>query len=330
MYDDDQDALAAEYVLGTLGGDEREQAKALLAIDAGFAAVVRAWERRLGELNVMVEAVEPPAKAWDKIKGAISGIAPSEDIQLPVIEDTKDTSVAAAFPSFTPTPEASPPPPPTPAAPVQTPTYAPQPSILPPQSAEIRIERSADVIYLARRVKRWRRMTALMTALAACLVLFIAAAQYAPNLMPAPWRMPRLFEVAKAPTAAQTAGPLVAVLQQEPGAPAFLLSVDLQTRTLTVRRVSAPKEANRNYELWMVSKSLPAPRSLGVVGIDEFTQRPLPANYDPDTVNAATYAVSLEPAGGSPSGVPTGPVLFKGNLFQSVPAPAPASAPKPK
>jgi anti-sigma-K factor RskA len=326
MYDDDQDALAAEYVLGTLGADEREQAKALLAIDAGFAAVVRAWERRLGELNVMVEAVEPPAKTWDKIKASVSGVEQSEDIQLPLIEDTKETSVAAAFPSFTPSPE------PTPAqkATASAPAYAPQPSILPPQSAEVRVERTADVIYLARRVRRWRRMTLLMTTLAACLALFIATAQFVPNLIPSPWRIPRLFETAKTLTPAETAGPLVAVLKQEPGAPAFLLSINLQTRTLTVRRISAPKETNRNYELWLVSNKFPAPRSLGVVGIDEFTQRPLPANYDPDTVDSATYAVSLEPAGGSPSGVPTGPVLFKGNLFQSIPAPKPAPAPRAK
>ena len=71
MYDDDRDALAAEYVLGTLAADEREQAEALLAIDPGFAEIVRLWERRLGELNVMVEAVEPPAEVWDKIKAEI-------------------------------------------------------------------------------------------------------------------------------------------------------------------------------------------------------------------------------------------------------------------
>jgi anti-sigma-K factor RskA len=56
MYDDAQDALAAEYVLGTLSADEREHAEALLTLDPGFAASVRMWERRLGELNVMVEA----------------------------------------------------------------------------------------------------------------------------------------------------------------------------------------------------------------------------------------------------------------------------------
>ena len=74
MYDDDRDALAAEYVLGTLSAEEREQAEALLAIDHGFAETVRLWEHRLGELNVMVEAVEPPADLWERIKGDIGGI----------------------------------------------------------------------------------------------------------------------------------------------------------------------------------------------------------------------------------------------------------------
>ena len=41
MYDDAQDALAAEYVLGTLSADEREHAEALMTLDPGFAASVR-------------------------------------------------------------------------------------------------------------------------------------------------------------------------------------------------------------------------------------------------------------------------------------------------
>ena len=48
MYDDDRDALAAEYVLGTLSADERTQAETLMAIDPAFDAVVRQWEKRLG------------------------------------------------------------------------------------------------------------------------------------------------------------------------------------------------------------------------------------------------------------------------------------------
>ena len=44
---DEQELLAAEYVLGTLDAEERARARALVAMDPGFAAIVRAWERRL-------------------------------------------------------------------------------------------------------------------------------------------------------------------------------------------------------------------------------------------------------------------------------------------
>ena len=93
-----------------------------------------------------------------------------------------------------------------------------------------------------------------------------------------------------------------------------------------MRRISAKPEAGKSYELWLISSRFPAPRSLGVVGNDEFTQRVFSGNYDADTLRAATYAVSLEPANGSPSGVPTGPVLFTGKAVDALPAPSP---PKP-
>src|SRR5215469_5013920 len=52
---DTPEMLAAEYVLGTLGTDERQQAEALLARDSAFARLVHDWERRLGELHAMVQ-----------------------------------------------------------------------------------------------------------------------------------------------------------------------------------------------------------------------------------------------------------------------------------
>src|ERR1700683_4140712 len=73
MSDEEQDTLAAEYVLGTLSPEEREHAEALLSFDPGFESAVRQWERRLGELNVMVEAVEPPPDVWDRIKTEVDG-----------------------------------------------------------------------------------------------------------------------------------------------------------------------------------------------------------------------------------------------------------------
>ncbi len=83
LSDDDLDALAAEYVLGTLDLDERGRARMLLGADPNFAANVRVWERRLGELHLMVEAVEPGAAVWQEVKARIGGVAPSSDIVLP-------------------------------------------------------------------------------------------------------------------------------------------------------------------------------------------------------------------------------------------------------
>ena len=350
IYDDAQDALAAEYVLGTLSADEREHAEALLTLDPGFAASVRMWERRLGELNVMVEAVEPPPELWDKIKAELGTVAPSSET-LPAAPALAMPEPPVDTPPATP-PAESPPlnmadepgtdsipiPPPvgqlpdtlsdsiaaslakTLAEPAEERTdRAMAPPVIPPE-VEPKLERSANVVQLARRVSRWRRMTVVMGAIAALLALYIGLAQVAPGLVPLG---PRSQVVAQAPAPAQLGARLVAVLQQEPTAPAFLLTVDPQSRTLIVRRVSATPEAGRSYELWLISSQFPAPRSLGVVGNDEFTQRPIPGNFDVGTLRAASYAVSLEPSGGSPSGVPTGPVLFTGKIVESVPTAAP-------
>jgi anti-sigma-K factor RskA len=190
-------------------------------------------------------------------------------------------------------------------------------------------EHDADIIRLRKRVGRWRGFTFAFGAIAALLAAYIAVSRVAPGLLPAQLRGAGASLIAR--TEPPERGPvdrLVAVLQQQPIAPAFLLTVDTQQRTVVVRRVSAAQESGRSYELWLMNgRSLP-PRSLGVVGADEFTQRPLPASIDLDTLRSATFAVSLEPAGGSPSGAPTGPVLFTGKAVDSLPAPPPPTTPK--
>jgi anti-sigma-K factor RskA len=350
MYDDDRDALAAEYVLGTLSADEREQADAMLLVDPGFAEIVRVWERRLGELNVMVEAVEPPADVWDRIKTGIGhdgprgylageadfaamgesapltppepavGIAPeasaemtsepepdllSESQDLDLIgppRDLDDQAVIAALASSLLPPEPSP---------EQAKTPPPEP----PAAAPPKVQRSADVIYLSREARRWRGFTVAMSAIAALLAIYIGVEQFAPGIIPLSRQSPTAVASQAKPSAAR----LVAVLQQEPTAPAFLLTVELQSRTLTVRRLTAAPDADRSYELWLTPNKSASPHSLGLVGTDEFTTRPIPADFDAGALRAASYAISLEPAGGSTKGVPTGPILFTGTMVESLP-----------
>jgi anti-sigma-K factor RskA len=66
----DRDMLAAEYVLGTLEGDEAQEAARLLRVDPAFAAAVRAWEARLAPLADTVAPVAPPPELWGRIAAA--------------------------------------------------------------------------------------------------------------------------------------------------------------------------------------------------------------------------------------------------------------------
>ena len=106
--------------------------------------------------------------------------------------------------------------------------------------------------------------------------------------------------------------------------PAFILTVDGATKNFTVRKVGAAAEPGKSFELWLISDKLPRPRSLGVIGGGDFTARPVLGSYDADTINAATYAVTVEQAGGSPDGNPHSTPIFTGKLVEAVPAAAPA------
>jgi anti-sigma-K factor RskA len=293
---DDRDVRAAEYVLGTLDPDERAEAQALIGSDAQFVALVRKWERRIGELNVLVAPVEPPAETWDRIKARIAASAPPP--AAPPVEAAPAIEVPVAKVAKI--------------EPIEESRRPPDPVAEPA---------GAEVIDLTRRVQRWRRIAATIGALAAVLVSFVVARDYRPDLLPAPIRPKPVIQIVERPVEVPSPRPAqyVAVLQKDASSPGFLLTFDLDRRSLVARRVGAEKPAGKSYELWLISDKFSGPKSLGLIGSDEFTVRPEPAGYDPVTLNAATYAVSVEPQGGSPSGAPTGPVIYTGKLVQVTP-----------
>jgi len=72
-YDDPQllDALAREYVLGTLLARPRARFARVLSFSLGARRAVAAWERRLAPLAAAVRPMEPPAAAWPAIEAAL-------------------------------------------------------------------------------------------------------------------------------------------------------------------------------------------------------------------------------------------------------------------
>lgn len=289
-YSEDHIALAAEYALGTLDADERTLVETMMAGDQDFTALVAAWEQKLGVLNQMVGSVEPRPEVWQKIRAA-AGLS---ETQAPMV-----------------LPEAPPPM-------VASPTPA------------VAATDSSNVILLSNRARRWRQVATLTTAIAAALVAMIAVGIYRPDMLPDQLRPKPRTQVVAIRTPAAPAAPdaqYVAVLQKDGGSPAFILTIDGATRNFTVRRIGAAAEPGKSFELWLISDKLPQPRSLGVIGAGDFTARQVLASYDAETVKAATYAVTIEQAGGSPDGKPTSTPVFAGKLIETVPpAAAPASS----
>lgn len=116
-------------------------------------------------------------------------------------------------------------------------------------------------------------------------------------------------------TPAPQAPPLVIVLQANPDAAAtmnasFVASLSSDGRSLVLRPVNVPAiEATRAFELWAVPAQ-GAPRSLGLVS----ASGGVTLQRADLLANTAAFAVSLEPAGGSPTGAPSGPIVSLGRV----------------
>ena len=107
----------------------------------------------------------------------------------------------------------------------------------------------------------------------------------------------------------------VAILQKDAASPAFAITVNLDTLEFTARPVEATAPPGKAYELWLIDPKVGAPRSLGVIAADSATRGASLAQYERAVVEDATYAVTVEPPGGSPTGQPSGPPVFVGKLI---------------
>jgi anti-sigma-K factor RskA len=80
-----------------------------------------------------------------------------------------------------------------------------------------------------------------------------------------------------------------------------------------VRRVDLAPGSEQAHELWALpAEKGGAPKSLGLIPAGDKGNIRLVAAADQSLRNVPALAISLEPTGGSKTGLPTGPVLASG------------------
>jgi anti-sigma-K factor RskA len=151
-----------------------------------------------------------------------------------------------------------------------------------------------DLTALRAGLARWRAAAAGASALAAALAAALAFVVVTrPNL-------PHQY---------------VAVLQKSADQPAFAMTVDLDKQEFSVRPIAAAPPQGKSYQLWIIAPQLGAPRSLGLLDANAVSPERSLSGVDAATAQGATYAVTLEPEGGSPTGQPTSAPILVGKLI---------------
>ena len=108
---------------------------------------------------------------------------------------------------------------------------------------------------------------------------------------------------------------LAASMASTDAAKAVLITATYDPARGEVILTPAAKDASRGLtpELWIIVGN-DKPQSLGVIDLHDPQAHRVPDAMRSKLTGGATLAISLEPAGGSPTGQPTGPVVAAGKL----------------
>ncbi|HEU0231539.1 MAG TPA: anti-sigma factor [Burkholderiaceae bacterium] len=167
-------------------------------------------------------------------------------------------------------------------------------------------------------------------------VLAITAATYALN------QNPTVVVAADKPkpnvTVVNTPAPTHVAILQAPGqtsTPGWIVTLDEKHDLVMTPEVHIDVPTDSAVQLWTHNPRDRTPRSLGIVPANQATV--VPAATLGDIADDQFFEMTQEQAGGSPSGAPTGPILFLGRMVELRPKPeksngiqavgAPASAP---
>jgi len=281
--------LAAEYALGVTQGDERIKAERLLERDFAFKKSVNAWQHQLSPILDTVEEVKPPQLVWNKIEKAIS---PVEIVPENVGVASGIWKLLTAFTS--------------------TVAVACLGGLLYISGGDFT---SGTVPELK------QRLTASQTNIENANAAFAEARDRSSALEAELSDTTTSLEIAKAEVndlrqQFETTRPLVASLTQSGDAPAFVAQYDPLKKALLIK--TALEDTDEKVpEIWLIpaqGERKGEVLSLGVMDENAPDEVKITDDFIQLIGEGGTLAITMEPAGGSPTGVATGPVIALGKL----------------
>lgn len=291
-------ALASEYVLGTLRGRARRRFEAVMAQRPELADAVRGWEQRLHRMAAVLPPVAPSPDLWERL-ALQAGLPPVASAALdPTLQQPRQ-----------PTPVPTGPPtalPPMPASPVTPARPQPQPLARPQGGAA-----------WSERLGRWLR----------AVLAPVPAGALAFGLM-AGWLLPQALLPLQTP-AHDTALPesYVGVLATADGRPGLIVASLRHGRSVDLKQVvPVVPPPGQTLFLWTLDAD-GVTRPVGPVPHGPFVQAPLADTAETVFRQAVELGVTLEPVGRTPS-APSAWVYrgLCGKVWRVPPAAPPAAA----
>jgi len=113
---------------------------------------------------------------------------------------------------------------------------------------------------------------------------------------------------------------MVVVMSDEKSTPGMTVSWPAQPKGEAKIRIRVmgheTMTQDQAWELWMVPGGDQKPVSLGLINTDVEQELAVPRKLMPAMNEAWGLAMSVEPRGGSPTGLPTGPIMYKGQCVK--------------
>ena len=308
--DKDKTWLAAEYALGVSQGTQRVEAERLVERDAAFRKSVDAWQNQLSPMLDEVDEVKPPNAVWNNIQKSISPLE---------VRPENESAASGIWKLLT--------------ALTSTVSVACLGGLLYVSGGDFtsgtvpdlkqRLEASQSSIDNANAAfaEARERSSALEAELTdATTSLEIAKAeleQAAGSIKEAELKVTNAeAEVSDLRQQYETSRPLVASLTQSGDAPAFVAQYDPVKKALLIK--TALEDADEKVpEIWLIPAQGDRQGevlSLGVMDEKAPDEVKITDEFIKLIGEGGTLAITMEPAGGSPTGVATGPVIALGKL----------------